>query len=61
MTLAHLLFAVATTSYILIAIRFEENDLVSELGDTYEEYRRRVPMLVPFTKVTPAKKLQQVE
>jgi protein-S-isoprenylcysteine O-methyltransferase Ste14 len=49
MTLAHLLFSVATTAYILLAIRFEERDLVREHGRTYEEYRRSVPMLVPFT------------
>jgi protein-S-isoprenylcysteine O-methyltransferase Ste14 len=50
MTFAHLLFAVATTAYILIAIRFEENDLAHEFGSSYEEYRRRVPMLIPFAK-----------
>jgi len=33
---------------ILLAIQFEERDLVREHGDTYEEYRRSVPMLVPF-------------
>jgi len=48
MTLAHLLFSIATTAYILLAIQFEERDLVREHGDAYEEYRRSVPMLVPF-------------
>ena len=50
MTLAHLLFSVATTGYILIAIQLEERDLVREHGDTYKAYRRLVPMLVPFTR-----------
>lgn len=51
MTYAHLLFAIATAAYILLAIQFEERDLVAEYGSTYEEYRRQVPMLVPFTRV----------
>lgn len=50
MTAAHLVFAVATSAYILIAIQLEEHDLVREFGDTYEDYRRRVPMLVPFPR-----------
>lgn len=48
MTLAHLLFSVATTCYILLAIQFEERDLVRDHGVRYEKYQRTVPMLVPF-------------
>jgi methanethiol S-methyltransferase len=47
MTIAHLLFAVITTAYILVAIRWEENDLETAFGEVYAEYRSRTPMLVP--------------
>ena len=49
MTLTHLVFAIATTAYILIAIQLEERDLLAEHPE-YARYRKRVPMLVPFLK-----------
>jgi methanethiol S-methyltransferase len=46
MTSAHLVFALAITVYILVAIQFEERDLTRSHPE-YAEYRRQVPMLVP--------------
>lgn len=47
MSLGHLLFAAGMTVYILIAIRYEERDLVCTFGRDYERYQREVGMLVP--------------
>ena len=48
MTAGHLLFAVGTTVYILIAIWLEERDLIAMFGDQYRRYREQVSMLIPM-------------
>ena len=54
MTVGGMVFATTMTIYILIAIRFEERDLVRILGPEYEDYREQVPMLVPGLKAVAA-------
>ena len=48
MTADRMLFAVGMTIYISIGIQFEERKLIRSLGPVYSEYRRRVPMLLPW-------------
>jgi methanethiol S-methyltransferase len=55
MTMGHLLFAVATTGYILIAIALEERDLIALFGDEYRRYRSQVSMLIPM----PGRKIRE--
>jgi protein-S-isoprenylcysteine O-methyltransferase Ste14 len=55
MTIAHLLFAILTTGYILTAIQFEEKDLQNHFGERYRNYKKLAPMIIPFSKRKPVK------
>lgn len=50
MSLGHLVFSGAMTLYMLAALRLEERDLVTDHGDAYRQYQKRVPMLVPLLR-----------
>jgi protein-S-isoprenylcysteine O-methyltransferase Ste14 len=51
MTVGHLIFSIATTIYIVVAVKFlEEKDLRNYIGKEYEEYQKKVPMLIPLMK-----------
>jgi protein-S-isoprenylcysteine O-methyltransferase Ste14 len=50
MTLGHLIFAIATTAFIMISVRLEERDLVGIFGKDYEEYQQSTRMFIPLPK-----------
>jgi protein-S-isoprenylcysteine O-methyltransferase Ste14 len=50
MTLGHLIFAIATTAYIIIAIQLEERDMANIHGEAYKEYQKEVSMLIPLPR-----------
>ena len=59
MTVGHLIFALLTTGYILVALIFEERDLIHFHGEDYKRYIREVPKLIPFTKRKQAGRTEQ--
>lgn len=56
MSVGHLVFAVVTTIYMLIAIQLEEKDMVARFGDTYTKYQSEVPMLIPTGRTATSQK-----
>ncbi len=50
MTIGQIIYAISVTVYVLIATKFEEADLIRELGDDYRRYRTQVPTFVPGTR-----------
>jgi methanethiol S-methyltransferase len=50
MSLGHLVFALATTGYILVGVHLEERDLRASLGEVYDDYRKEVRMLLPIPR-----------
>jgi protein-S-isoprenylcysteine O-methyltransferase Ste14 len=50
MTRNSLLVSVCLSIYMVVGAIFEERKLVIEFGDIYRDYRKKVPMLIPFLK-----------
>lgn len=51
MSAGHALFAAVWTGYILIALIYEERDLVRYHGEDYKAYQQSVPKLIPLPKL----------
>ncbi|WP_026135592.1 methyltransferase family protein [Nafulsella turpanensis] len=49
-TTANLITSLSIVVYILIGIQLEERSLEEKFGTEYLEYKKRVPMLIPFSK-----------
>ena len=49
-TTTSLIILLVSTLYIFIGIRLEETRLIKEFGEEYLEYKKEVPMLVPFIR-----------
>lgn len=47
MSVGHLVLALGMSVYMLVAIGYEERDMVGHFGDEYENYRQNVGMLAP--------------
>jgi protein-S-isoprenylcysteine O-methyltransferase Ste14 len=54
MTQGHLLFAIVTTLYVLVAVEIEERTLIQLHGDRYRDYQQRVPKLLPWRRALPS-------
>ena len=52
MSMTHLMLSATMTVYVFVGLSCEEKDLVATLGQDYENYRRRVRMIVPIPKST---------
>jgi methanethiol S-methyltransferase len=50
MSVGRFVFALGMTAYILVGLYFEERDLVHRFGDTYRDYQRATPKLVPLPR-----------
>jgi protein-S-isoprenylcysteine O-methyltransferase Ste14 len=53
LSLDRLLFNVLWSTWVLVGSLFEERDLVADFGESYRDYQRKVPMLIPW-RIRPA-------